>query len=65
MRPITVNIPEACRVSGISRSSIYRLRARGKIKIHRIGGRAVVRVDDLDALTAPPPTDRQDDQAAK
>lgn len=35
--PITVRVPEACRLSGIGRSKLYELIAAGEIEIIKVG----------------------------
>jgi len=45
-------IPEACRLLGISRSTIYRLAAEGRIRLIRIGSRTLVPETELDRLAS-------------
>jgi predicted DNA-binding transcriptional regulator AlpA len=42
--------PDFCRAAGISRSHAYKLESQGKLKIVRIGRRAVVPETELDRL---------------
>jgi len=48
--PLVVAIPEAARRLGIGRSTVWALIARGSLPVVRIGGRTLVRVNDLDAF---------------
>lgn len=34
----------------ISRSTVYKLVAAGKLKLHKLGGRSLIRVEDVEAL---------------
>jgi excisionase family DNA binding protein len=55
LMPITGTIPEACRVYGLSRASIYRLAGDGKIRLVKVGGRTLVWLDSLrDYLNSAP-----------
>ena len=40
--PLTVRIPEACRLTGIGRSKLYELIAEGSIEIVKVGGMTLV-----------------------
>lgn len=48
--PITVRIPEAVRMTGLSKSKIYLLIASGDIEAAKIGRATVVFVDSLKAF---------------
>ena len=48
--PKARRVPEACRVLGISRSTIYRLAAEGRIRFIHIGSRTLVPETELDRL---------------
>jgi hypothetical protein len=49
-------IPDACRVSGLSRSEIYRRLATGDIRAVKSGARTLILMDSLRAyLTSLPP----------
>ena len=50
--PKARRIPEACRILGISRSTIYRLAAEGRIRLIRIGSRTLVPETELDRLAS-------------
>jgi excisionase family DNA binding protein len=45
--PITVRIPEACRLTGIGRSKLYELIAAGEIEIIKIGAITLVPIASL------------------
>jgi len=47
---IAVSVREAARAIGVSRATLYRLAAEGRIVIRRLGGRSVVLTRDLEAL---------------
>ncbi|TCM12024.1 excisionase family DNA binding protein [Novosphingobium sp. PhB165] len=48
--PLAVRIPEACRLTGISRSKLYELIADGQIEIAKIGSMTLVPMDSLRGL---------------
>ena len=54
---LTVTIPQACELTGLGRSTIYRLFESGKLQRLKAGTRTLIRVDDLEAyiesLTSP------------
>ena len=56
-KTLTVTIPQACELTGLGRSTIYRLFENGKLKRLKAGSRTLIRVDDLEAyiesLSAP------------
>ena len=45
--PISVDIPTACRMSGLSRSFLYEVLAAGHVRSVRAGRRRLVLVDSL------------------
>ena len=45
--PLAVPIPEAARLGGVGRSTIYAEIAKGNLKIRKIGRRTVVAMSDL------------------
>ena len=49
-KPISVTISEACRVSGLGRSSIYELIKQQKLKTTAIGRRRLVLFESLEHL---------------
>jgi len=50
--PLAVTIPEGCRISGLSRSEIYRRLAAGDIRAVKSGTRTLVLMDSLRAHVA-------------
>jgi len=45
---ISVTIPQACELTGLGRSTIYRLFDDGKLKRLKVGSRTLIRVGDLE-----------------
>jgi hypothetical protein len=60
LEPLAAPIPDACRMSGLSRSEIYRRLAAGDIRAVKSGARTLVLLDSLRAHLAslPPATFR-------
>ncbi|HEY5107327.1 MAG TPA: helix-turn-helix domain-containing protein [Caulobacteraceae bacterium] len=61
--PLAATIPEACRLSGLGRSSIYALIGNGQVRSTKIGKRRLVMIESLRSviekgasLDAPPET---------
>jgi hypothetical protein len=52
IEPIAAAIPDACRVSGMSRSEIYRRLAAGDIRAVKSGSRTLILMDSLRAHLA-------------
>ncbi len=50
--PIAVTIPDAVRVSGMSRTSIYEALKRGDITARKAGRRTLISFADLEAYLA-------------
>lgn len=50
--PIAVTIPEAVRLSGISRTAIYEALARGDISARKAGRRTLVSFEELQSFLA-------------
>ncbi|RBP18162.1 excisionase family DNA binding protein [Roseiarcus fermentans] len=50
--PKARRVPEACKALGISKAMLYKLAARGKIRLVRIGGRTVVPESEIDRLAS-------------
>lgn len=50
--PITVRIPEACRMTGIGRSKLYELIQEGEIDIIKVGSMTLVPVAGLRSFLA-------------
>ena len=49
-RPITVRIPEACRMTGIGRSKLYALIKSGDIPTIKVGSMTLVTVKGLEGF---------------
>ena len=47
---ITVTVRQACKMTGISRSTIYTLFETGRLQKRKLGGRTLIMVSDLRAL---------------
>ncbi len=47
IQPITATVLEACRISGLSRPTIYRILGTGKIRAVKCGGRTLIWLDSL------------------
>lgn len=45
--PISVRIPEACRLTGLSRSRLYELMKNGDIAFVKVGASTLILVDSL------------------
>lgn len=56
VQPLTVTIPEAVRVSGLSRSEIYRRLGTGDIEARKSGSRTLILMDSLRTHLARLPT---------
>lgn len=50
MTKIAVTIPDAVAMTGISRSSIYKLFAEGKLSRRKNGKRSLILVEDLERV---------------
>jgi hypothetical protein len=50
MKKISVTIPEATALSGIGRTSLYKLFSVGKLTPRKLGKRTLILVEELDAL---------------
>lgn len=48
--PLTVRIPEACRLTGIGRSKLYELIKAGEIETIKVGNSTLVTVAGLEAF---------------
>ncbi|MEC3910312.1 helix-turn-helix domain-containing protein [Sphingobium sp. CR2-8] len=48
--PITVRVPDACRMLGIRRSKFYELIADGEIRILKLGSATLVPMEQIRAL---------------
>ena len=60
LEPLAAPIPDACRISGLSRSEIYRRLASGDIRAVKSGSRTLILMDSLRGHLAslPPATFR-------
>jgi excisionase family DNA binding protein len=45
--PLAVPIPEAARLGGVGRSTIYAEISKGNLKIRKVGRRTIIAMDDL------------------
>lgn len=50
--PITVSMKEACRLTGLSRATLDRMAAAGKLTKIKIGKKVLFRYDDLRMLVS-------------
>lgn len=50
IEPISMRIPDACRYTGISRSTLYLLIARGEVEIVKMGAATLVLTESLREL---------------
>lgn len=50
--PLLVDVPGACALLGVGRTSIYALLSDGRLRSVRLGRRRLIRVSDLEAFTA-------------
>jgi excisionase family DNA binding protein len=48
--PLAYRIPDAVRVSGVSKSKLYALAAEGKLRLSRVGGRTLISHAELQRL---------------
>ena len=55
---ISVTINEATKLTGISRTLLYRLFNEGKLTPRKLGNRTLILVDDLDSLVKSLPSGR-------
>ena len=50
LEPLAYSISEACRVSSIGRTSLYRLISEGRLETRKIGKRTLIPAASLNAL---------------
>lgn len=50
IEPISMRIPDACRFTGLSRSTVYLLIARGEIEVVKMGAATLVITESLKFL---------------
>jgi excisionase family DNA binding protein len=48
LRPLTVRIPEACRLTGIGRSKLYELIGEGRVRTIKVGASTLIPVASLE-----------------
>ena len=48
--PIALGIDDAAKAIGLSRTTIYALAKEGRITIHKVHGRSLIRRSDLEGL---------------
>ena len=48
--PLTHTLNDAARITGLSRSTLYRHAAAGRLRLVKVGGRTLVDADSLRAL---------------
>lgn len=58
--PIAVTIPDAVKISGMSRSALYEALKRGDLTARKAGRRTLISFADLEAYLASLPTYRAD-----
>lgn len=58
MQPLSMRVPEAVRLSGIPRSSLYEAMRRGELVARKAGRRTLICLTDLEAYLASLPTYR-------
>ena len=49
IKTLTVTIPQTCELTGLGRSTIYRLFENGKLQRLKAGTRTLIKMDDLEA----------------
>jgi excisionase family DNA binding protein len=50
--PLAVSVEQAAKLAGVSRALAYREIKDGKLKAHKLAGRTVVRIADVEAWIA-------------
>jgi excisionase family DNA binding protein len=45
-----LRINEFCKAYGVSRSTVYKLVSNNKLRLSKIGGRSLIRIEDAEAL---------------
>ncbi|MGQ3230841.1 MAG: helix-turn-helix domain-containing protein [Blastomonas fulva] len=50
IEPISMRVPDACRYTGISRSTLYLLIARGEVEVVKMGAATLVLTESLRQL---------------
>ncbi len=52
IEPLAVGVKDACRLSGLSRPTLYRAAQRGDLRFRKVGGRTLIMMADLRAFVA-------------
>lgn len=50
IEPVSMRVPDACRFTGLSRSTLYLLIARGEIEVVKMGAATLVLTESLRSL---------------
>ena len=50
IEPRAYRIPDACRILSLSRSHLYDLASKGRVKLLKIGGRTLVSREEIERL---------------
>lgn len=50
LEPISMRVPDACRFTGVSRSTLYLLIARGEVEVVKVGSATLVLTESLREL---------------
>jgi len=65
MEPIALQIPDAVKISGLGRSSIYKAIQEGRLPIRKAGKRTLILSEDLRAFIGDLPTSPNTQKAIK
>ena len=49
-KKITVSVADACRMTGLSSSTLYRMFDRGELTRHKVGAKVLIKVSELQDL---------------
>lgn len=60
MKPISVSIPDAVKLTGLGRSTIYEAMKSGQLPRRKLGSRSLILVSDLEAFVAALPVAAKD-----
>lgn len=58
LEPVAYSIPEACRVSSLGRTNLYRFINEGKLEARKLGGRVLIPAESLRRLIEQAPSAR-------
>lgn len=53
--PLTYSVADAAKTASLGRTTLYKLISTGKLPVIKVGGRTLIRHDDLNALLSSPP----------